>query len=251
MKLIPIKTKILKPGEKVFDLFLKHNKYKIKNGDIIALASKIVSYEQENLVELKKIKATKKAKILAKKYELSPEFCQLVIDESDKIIGGVKKALLTLKDGLVLANAGLDHSNVKKGLAALWPSSRHLYLDKLRKAFESHYKPKIGLIMVDSHCSPLRQGTTGLAIAISGFKGTINEKGKHDLFKNKMEITYHNIADDLAAAANGLMGERNQKIPFVIIKNFKIKKSNLKASKLSKELLIKPSSCLFRHYHVK
>jgi len=251
MRLIPIKTNVLKPGEKVFDLFLKFNKHKIKNGDIIALASKIVSYEQNRLIELKDIKVSKKAKSLAKKYNLWPSFCQLVIDESDKIIGGVKKAILTLKDGLVLANAGIDHSNVKKGLAALWPHNRHQYLDKLRKALESYYKAKIGLIMVDSHCSPLRLGTNGLAISIAGFKGVIDERNKKDLFENKMKITFHNLADDLASASNSLMGERNQKTPFVLIKNFKIKKTNLGAAKLSKELKMGPETCLFKDYHVK
>ncbi len=249
MQIIPIHTKFLKPGQKIFDLFIKHvSKSKIKNNDIITIASKLVSYEQNRIIELKTIIPSKKALVLSKKYSLSPEFCQLVLREADKVIGGVKNAILTLKNGFVIANAGADHSNVKKGYAALWPKNGEKYLDSLKRALESHYKAKIGLILVDSHCAPLRLGTRGMALAISGFEGIIDERMNKDIFGNKMKITRVSLADDLASTANLLMGESGQKIPFVIFKGIKMRLSKKSAMTLSKDLKMNPKTCLFRDY---
>jgi len=251
MEVIPIKTGVLNPGEEVINLFLKYNKNKISSGDILVIASKIVSFEQNRIINLKKVKSTQKARLLSKKYKLSPAFCQLVIEESDRIFGGVKKAILTQKEGYVLANAGIDHSNVKSGYAALWPIDRSFYLEELKKRLEGHFQAKIGLIMADSHCAPLRLGTRAMAIAIAGFKGISDERGFKDLFFNKMKITQQSLADDLASAANILMGESRQRIPFVLIKKAPVKLSQKPARILTQELLIKPNSCLFRNYCLK
>lgn len=251
MRLIPIKTDVLKPGQKVFDFFIKHASGKIKNNDLIALSSKLASNEQGGIIELAKIKPSKRAFLLARKYALPPAFCQIVINEADKILGGVKGALLTKKDGFVTASAGLDRSNAKKGFALLWPKDREKYLDKLKNALESHFKIKLGLIMVDSCCSPLRLGTRGLALAISGFVGIIDERKNKDIFGHKMTITRLSLADNLACAANLLMGETNQKTPFVILRGVKVKWSKKPCQILSRELKMNPRSCLFQDYSLK
>lgn len=252
MEIIPFKTPVIKPGQDLVPLFLKlFKKHPLRHNDVLGITSKIVAVSQNRLAKLNQIKPGKKASLLGKKYNLAPAFCELVSREADKIIGGVKKAILTLKNGLAVANAGIDLSNIKPGWAVLWPQDMELYLDKLKKALEGRFKAKIGLIIVDSHCSPLRFGTRGLALAISGFTGLIDERGKKDLFGRKMLITRVNLADELASAASSLMGERSQRTPIVIIRGAPITPSKKSARLLTRQLLIRPSACLFKDYRVK
>ncbi|MFH1366657.1 MAG: coenzyme F420-0:L-glutamate ligase [Patescibacteria group bacterium] len=252
MEIIPVKTPLIKPGEDLAPLFLKLLKnHSLKNKDMVVISSKIIAISQNRLVKLNQIKPRPSAYALSRKYALTPEFCELVIRESDKIVGGVKKAILTLKNGMAVANAGIDLSNVKSGLAVLWPSKPAIYLDKLKKGLERRFKAKIGLIAADSHCSPLRLGTRGVALAIAGFNGIIDERGKKDLFGKKMRITRVGLADELASAAASLMGERDQKVPIVIIRRAPLTLSNKSSQSLTRKLLIKPSACLFKNYQVK
>jgi coenzyme F420-0:L-glutamate ligase/coenzyme F420-1:gamma-L-glutamate ligase len=252
MEIIPLKTPLIKPGEDLTALFFKiFKKHPLKNKDIVVISSKIVAVSQNRLAKLNQIKPQKSACALSRKYNLSPAFCELVIKESDMIVGGVKKAILTLKNGMAIANAGIDLSNVKPGFAVLWPQMADKYLDSLKKALERRFKAKIGLILADSHCSPLRLGTRGLAMAIAGFSGIIDERGKKDLFGKKMLITRVGLADELASIASALMGEREQKTPLVIIRQAPITLSKKSSGFLTKQLLIKPPACLFRNYQVK
>lgn len=252
MEIIPVKTPLIRPGEDLTALFFKmFKKYPLKNRDVIVISSKIVAVSQNRLVELNQIKPRKSAYALSLKFNLTPAFCELVINESDKIVGGVKKAILTLKNGMAIANAGIDLSNVKPGWAVLWPQKKEIYLDKLKQAIERRFKAKIGLIIADSHCSPLRLGTRGVALAIAGFSGVIDERGKKDLFGKKMLITRVGLADELASAAASVMGERNQRTPLVIIRQAPITLSKKSSRILTRELLIKPSACLFKNYQVK
>ena len=245
MEIIPIKTKKLlkNPLAEIFKII----KNKLRNGDVLVITSKIISYQENQLKELKKIKASKKAIKLAKKYSISLQLAELIIQEADKILGGVKNVVLTLKNGILMANAGIDLSNVPEGWVALLPKNIEASADKLKKKIKKISGKNVGVIISDSVCLPLRRGTHHFALAISGFKGIIDERGKKDLFGKKMRLTTRNIADEIASAAGLIMGERNEKIPVVIIRGFPIKFSNLSAKKLTKKLIILRNQDLFKN----
>lgn len=252
MRLIPIQTELLGKGA-VNDLMgiIAKNKIIFEDGDILAVTSKIISYDENQLVELANVKLSKKALSFSKKYDLPPELCQLIIEEADEICGGVKKAILTIKNGILIANAGIDRSNAPRGFAILWPKNPVQPAEKIKNTIKKKYKKNIGVIISDSHCLPARRGTCGLAIAISGFEGTMDKRGATDLFGRKLSITFSNLADQLASSANALMGEVDQKIPAVIIKNAPIQLSRKSARALTKELIIPHRECLFSEYNVK
>jgi len=188
------------------------------------------------------MKASEKAKSLAKQYELEPGFVELVLQEADRVFGGVKRAMLTMKNNILIANAGVDHSNAPEDHAILWPKDPFLSADNIRKEFKKIFNVNIGVIISDSHCSPLRTGTTGFALATSGFDAIIDERGKSDLFGKKMRITQRAIADALASAAVVVMGETDEKTPAVLIRDSNI----MLTGKLSKSSThFPPSECLF------
>jgi coenzyme F420-0:L-glutamate ligase len=245
MQLFPVKTPIIQANDNLFEVLassMKKQKLKPKEGDIIVVSSKVVALSEERIVNYKNVKASEKAESLAKKYDLEPGFVELVLQEADKIFGGVKRAILTIKNNMFIANAGVDHSNVPENHAILWPKNPSLSADNIRKEFEKKLNVNIGVIISDSHCSPLRTGTTGFALATSGFDAVIDERGRQDLFGNKMRITQRAVADGLASAAVVIMGETDEKIPVVLIRDTNIKLTN-QPSKSS--TYFPPNECLF------
>jgi len=245
IKIIPIKTKLLlkNPLAEIFKVI----KNKIKNQDILVLTSKIISLEYNGLINLNKIVFNQQALKLAKKYAISPQFAEIVINESDLILGGVKGAILTLKNGILMANAGIDASNVPLNHVAKLPKKLAKIANFIRNNLcHSLSLSELGVVIIDSVCLPLRKGTHHYALAISGFNGIIDEREKNDLFQKQMKITTHNMADEIASAAGLIMGERDQKIPAVIIRGLKVKFSNLSAKKLTKQLIISRKNDLFQ-----
>jgi coenzyme F420-0:L-glutamate ligase / coenzyme F420-1:gamma-L-glutamate ligase len=245
ISVIPIKTKRLlkNPLTDVFKII----KGKLKNNDILILTSKIVSLECNGLVDVRKVVFSQQAIKLGKKYGISPQFAQLVINESDHVLGGVKRAVLTLKSGVLMANAGIDASNVPENYVVKLPKNLEKIADEIRLKIKRTIGKNIGLIISDSVCLPLRLGTHHYALAISGFNGIIDERNKKDLYHKSMKITTHNVADEIASTAGLIMGERDERIPAVIIRGLPVKFINVSAKKLTKELLISRHQDLFKN----
>ena len=221
---------------------MKKEKLEPRDGNILVVSSKVVALSEGRIVNYKTIKPSEKAESLAKQYDLEPGFVELVLQEADKIFGGVKRAILTIKNNTFIANAGVDHSNAPKDYAILWPKNPSLSADNIRKEFKKRLNVNIGVIISDSHCSPLRTGTTGFSLATSGLDAVMDERGKKDLFGKKMRITQRAVADGLASVAVVLMGETNERIPAVLIRDSKIKLTN-QPSKSS--TYFPPNECLF------
>jgi F420-0:gamma-glutamyl ligase len=114
---------------------------------------------------------------------------------------------------LLAANAGLDESNVESGYCIGWPGDPLTSIKKLRKALHA------AVLITDSTCRPRRQGVTALALVVSGFHPLRSLIGTRDLFGRDLRMTQEAVADQLATAANMLMGNAGESVPAVIIRN--------------------------------
>jgi coenzyme F420-0:L-glutamate ligase len=221
MLLCPVRTRIVKPGDDLAELIheaLGKLQLEVGESDVLALASKIVSYAQGRIVKLSDVKPSEEAKKLAKKYSLEPEFAELVLREAAKVYGGVKKAVLTLKDCVMTPNAGIDNKNAPIGSVVLWPENLAEWVRSFRAEINRRTGKRLAVIVVDSGLIPLRIGTVGLALAVAGFNPIKECRGKKDLYGRTLTITRHAVADDLASAAHLLMGEAAEKTPVVLVK---------------------------------
>lgn len=245
MQLFPIKTPIIQANDNLVEILIssiKEQKLESRDGDILVVASKVVALTEGRIINYKTVNPSERAESLAKQYELEPGFVELVLQEADKVFGGVKRAILTMKNNMFIANAGVDHSNAPEDHAILWPKNPSLSADNIRKEFKKKLNVNTGVIISDSHCSPLRTGTTGFALAISGFDAVIDERGEPDLFGKKMRITQRAVADGLASAAVLVMGETNEKIPAVLIRDTQIE---LTGEPSKSSTYFPPNECLF------
>jgi coenzyme F420-0:L-glutamate ligase / coenzyme F420-1:gamma-L-glutamate ligase len=245
MQLFPLKSKLILPGDSLIGRFLEAlstAKLRVKNGDIIGIASKVVSLSEKNIISLGGVRPTPLARRLAKQFDLGAEFAQVVLDESDSVYGGVPHALLTIKNGDAVVNSGVDRKNSPGDNAIQWPVDPQHSAEMVRRTIKKKLGKKVGVVIVDSRVTPLRLGTTGLAIACSGFQPVRDSRGIKDLYGRRVLITRHAIADGIAGAAQLLMGETRETIPFVLVRGAPVQ---FDARKESDVMTLPVKDCLF------
>ena len=180
--------------------FIESYQLKLTEKSIIVITSKIVALAEGRLVD--KINSQTKD--------------ELIIKESDLVLP-TKYVCLTIKDGLVMANAGIDESNANNKLILL-PQDSFKTASKIRHYFKKKYKlKKFGVIITDSRCLPLRAGITGVALGYAGFKGLKDYRKEKDIFGRPFIYSKVDVADSLATAAVLGMGEGNQQRPLAMI----------------------------------
>ena len=190
----------------------------LRDGDVLVVSSKFVAVSEGRVVRLDSVWPGKRAHELASKYRMDPRLCELVIRESDEILGGIPGFILASKDGLLTPNAGIDKSNVRHGAVVLYPRRPELSAWRLREALRFSRGVTVGVVICDSRLSPTRRGTTGVAVAASGIEAVLDMRGRADLFGNVLKVTAQGIADDLSSAAEVLMGESDESTPVVLIR---------------------------------
>ena len=172
---------------------------------------------------MQSVKVSLEADELATRYRIDRRLCELVIRESDEVMGGVPGFLLTSRDGLLTPNAGIDKSNVAHGMVVLHPRRPDVFAEWIVESVMFASGVSIGVVVCDSRLSPTRRGTTGVALAASGLEAILDLRGKSDLFGNVLKVTSQGIADDLSSAAELLMGESDEATPMVIVRGLKAK----------------------------
>jgi coenzyme F420-0:L-glutamate ligase len=193
----------------------------LREGDVLVVSSKFLAISEGRVVRLRSVSVGSKAKELAVRYRMDPRLCELVVRESDEVIGGVPGFLLTSRDGLLTPNAGIDKSNVMHGWVVLYPRRPEVLAERIRESMKFACGVSVGVVVCDSRLSPTRRGTTGVALAASGLEAILDLRGKRDLFGNTLKVTSQGIADDLSSAAELLMGESDEGVPMVIVRGLR------------------------------
>jgi coenzyme F420-0:L-glutamate ligase len=219
-----IKTPLIKPGDNIVKIVLEsieRNNLKILDKDILVFSAKIISTANGRMLKLSDIIPSDKAKELSLIYDMDPRFVEVVLKEADMVIGGVKNALLTIKNGIIVANAGVDQSNAPPGYVVLWPEDPQKEAKTLRNKFmEMGFD--VCILITDSRVLPMRMGNSAIALGISGFKPIEDLRGKKDLYERPMRIKRLAIADNIASAALIVMGETSESIPVAIVRGAKV-----------------------------
>src|SRR3989338_470716 len=224
MQVKTIKTRIFQENENLLKFILKYIK-RIPENSVLVITSKIVALSEGRVVECK----DKNQKI------------KLIKEESDFAIK-TKYTWLTIKDGMVMANAGVDESNAD-GKIILLPKNSFRSADLIRKKLKKIFKlKKFGVLITDSRVFPLRAGIVGVALGYAGFKGVKNYIGQKDIFGRTLKMSRTDVADSLTTTAILCMGEGKERQPLALITNAPVdftEKIN------RKELIINPKEDLY------
>ena len=140
--LIPVHLPVVGVGQDLSSAIaecLANEKVTPKRGDVIAVASKVVSTCERQTVKLRDVLVSSTAKRMARKWKIDPCLTAVVLSEADEILGGVPGFLLTLKNGILTPNAGVDLKNSPPGMATLWPLDPDKSAQRLRASLERRY----------------------------------------------------------------------------------------------------------------
>ena len=246
-EVIGLDSQLVKPGEQVFEVFkkaLEKNNVSLRDNDILVIASKVFSYEENRLIKLDDIKPSKHAEWIAKQANMDPRIAELVIRESNnQIVGWVYHVLLAYTGHGLSANAGIDQSNAPPGYVLLLPKNPVETAKKFMKKIKRDYNVKVGVIIIDSRTIPLRRGTSAIALGVAGIPAIIDERGERDIYGYEMMITTRALADNIGTAATLIMGETSEKRPFAIVRGLGIEVNEELAS--IAEAKISPQDCLY------
>lgn len=193
-----VKTRIFKENEDLEAFILEHVS-SLNESSILVVTSKIVALSEGRTADVKDR--------------------EKIIEQESEFVLRTKHTWLTIKDGVVMASAGVDESNADGKLVLLPEDSfkaAAVMRDKLKRHFDLNH---LGVIITDSRLLPLRAGIVGVALGYAGFKGVRDYRGTPDLFGRELKLSRTDIADGLATAAVLEMGEGKEQQPLAIIED--------------------------------
>ena len=198
-------------------------KISLRDGDVVVIAQKIVSKAEGRMVDLRDVIPSAPAQALAQECDKDARIVELILSEAAEIVrhkGGV--IIARNHQGLVLANAGIDASNVPppgdREHVLLLPKDPDGSADRIRLGLEAAGAATIAVIITDSLGRAWREGTVGTAIGVSGLSALVDLRGDLDLYGRELQVSQIGLADACAAAAEILMGEGDQAQPVVLLR---------------------------------
>lgn len=193
----------------------------IDNGDVLVVAQKIVSKAEGRVFQLKDVKPSEKAKKLAETTLKEPNFVELVLRSACKIVKASPDTLIVeTENGLVCINAGIDKSNVEgEGAYALLPKDADESAKRIRRKIMELTGKDVAVIISDTYSRPFRKGQVEFAIGIAGVNPFKDYRGQKDLYNYVLKVKNIALVDEIAAAAELVMGQGSEGIPVAVIKN--------------------------------
>ena len=222
---------LVRPGDDLASLLLdalSSSGDSLEDGDILVIAQKIFSKAQDRYVSIADVTPSAEAEKLAIEVDKDPRIVELILSESSEVVRHRPGVLIVAhKLGFVMANAGIDASNVAEGgedddRVLLLPVDPDGDCADLRAEIKDRAGAEVAVIMNDSVGRAWRSGTTGIAIGVAGMPAILDLRGDDDLFGRELKVSIVGIADELAAAASILQGQAAEGAPAVIIRGYSV-----------------------------
>ena len=219
----------------------------LERHDVVVVAQKIVSKSEGRSVDLATVTPSPRAAALARETLKDPRLVELILSESRRVVrSGPDVLIVEHRLGFVMANAGVDQSNVAEAgggeRALLLPVDPDASAERLRQDLIRRAGCELAVIINDSFGRPWRLGTVGVAIGCAGLTSLVDLRGTRDLFGRTLRVTQVAHADEIAAAASLLMGQADESRPVVILRGLSASARPRPAS----SLLRPPSEDLFK-----
>src|SRR6516165_11688020 len=219
-------VKLVEPGDDLGAITvaaLRDNGVVPEDGDVLVVAQKIVSKAEDRYVDVTSVRPSERAIALAAEVDKDPRFVEVVLSESKRVVRH-RPGLLIVEHclGFVMANAGIDHSNVAPQdggeRVLLLPKDPDGSATALRQHLMEIFGVGIGVIVSDSFGRPWRKGTVGVALGVAGLPAFVDLRGHPDLFGRELLVSETGFADEIAAAAGLLMGQADEAMPMVLVR---------------------------------
>jgi coenzyme F420-0:L-glutamate ligase/coenzyme F420-1:gamma-L-glutamate ligase len=218
-----------------------------KEGDVLVLAQKVVSKAEARYIDLATVVPSARAQSLAAEVEKDPRLVEVILGESRRVVRR-RPGILIVEHrlGFVMANAGVDRSNVDPEAGAepvlLLPRDPDGSAATLLARLSAHFGKPLAVIISDSWGRAWRRGTVGVALGAAGLPAVMDLRGRPDLFGHELRVTETGFADEIASAASLLMGQAAEATPAVLVSGLSWSAASMPANALIRP----PEEDLFR-----
>ena len=205
---------------------ISHSQIEIQNDDILVVTHKIVSKAEGRVIDLASIKPSTKAIRMAKEHDKDPRIMELILNESTQILRAKNGIIISeTKHGFVCANAGVDQSNVEGDTAVLLPVAPDESASRLQDAVKKKIGKEIAVVITDTFGRTFRNGQTNVAIGIAGINPIKSYIGTYDMYGRKLRVTEIAVADEIASAAELVMGKA-EGTPIAIVRGYNFERAS-------------------------
>ncbi len=234
----------VQPGDDLTDLVVRTvGDGWLEDGDVLVVTHKVVSKAEGCLVDLTTVEPSALAKDFAARYEKDPRQIEVVLRESKRIVRMERGIIISeTRHGFVCANAGVDASNVPgSNTVCLLPTDPDASARNLRNHLVAELGVDVAVVVSDSFGRPWRQGITNVAIGVAGMDALADYRGEKDPHGYPLTASLLAVADELASAAELVMG-KTMGVPVAVVRNYPYKKGH----GTGQDLLMEPERDLFR-----
>jgi coenzyme F420-0:L-glutamate ligase / coenzyme F420-1:gamma-L-glutamate ligase len=233
-------------GEMICGLAERHGPA-LLDRDVVVIAQKVVSKAEGRYVDLATVKPGQQAFALAEQVQKDPRLVEVILNQSRRVLRHRPGVLIVEhKLGFVVANAGVDQSNVDPAKGAqpvlLLPEDPDASARRLHEQIRQRLGKTVAVIINDSFGRAWRLGTAGVALGAAGLPTLIDLRGIPDLYGRRLQVSETAFADEIAAAASLLMGQASEATPVVVLRGLHWPDLELPAAALMRS----PQDDLFR-----
>ena len=217
---------LVRPGDDLAALLIEaiaKGGHGVAAGDVLVIAQKIVSKAESRYVDLARIEPSRRALTVAEATGKDPRLVEVILGESRRVVRqGPNVLIVEHVLGFVMANAGVDRSNIDPQAGAepvlLLPRDPDRSAAALRARIGAQFGTAPAVIISDSFGRAWRRGTVGIALGAAGLPSLMDLRGQPDLYGRELRVTETGFADEIAAAASLLMGQGSEGMPAVLLR---------------------------------
>ncbi len=214
---------LIKKGDSLVEIILRsveESDFVLDNGDVLVIASKIVSKAEGRLAKASDVKVSERAKKIAKENGFDPIHVELALQESVQVIRSDGVLITETHSGSICNFSGVDKSNAPEEEYVLLPLNPDQSAKRIREGLARETDLDLAIIISDTRGRPWRKGSINVAIGCAGINAFKHNKGKSDLHGRTLKRSTVCQIDELAALAEPLMGQAGERIPVVIIRGY-------------------------------
>jgi coenzyme F420-0:L-glutamate ligase/coenzyme F420-1:gamma-L-glutamate ligase len=209
----------VRPGDDVGELIAAHAR--LQDQDIVVVAQKIVSKAEGRIRSLREVEPGESALRYAERLQADPRVVQVILDETVRVVRDERVLIVETRQGYVCANAGVDHSNVPgEDSVTLLPEDSDASASALRRRLEELTGRRLGIIVADTFGRAWRMGITNVALGVAGLPALVDYRGRPDDFGQELTATLVAVADEVACAAELVMG-KTDRLPVAVVRGYR------------------------------
>jgi coenzyme F420-0:L-glutamate ligase/coenzyme F420-1:gamma-L-glutamate ligase len=229
---------IVKKGDDFNTLLLstmKNNNMTFLEGDILVISHTIISIMEGSVYTISEVTPSEKAKQIAMNDEHSEEHVEVALQEASEVIREAPILVTRTKQGIITDFSGVDESNAPLGMLIALPKDSDATARRILKEISKETGFNIPVIITDTQGRPWRRGAVNLAIGVSGMSPFVKNEGREDIYGKILRSSLVCVADEIAASAELVMGQADEKVPIAIIRGLTPKATSGSAKEILRD----------------